>query len=66
MRNGLVGRRGWRWRLGRAWGWQFDAFQFTAELLYLFLEHLDLTFEFGIEVLASYIGEKKDGNRADN
>ena len=64
--NGLTGRRGWRWRGAGTRCGQFDIFQLAAELLYLFLESLDLPSEFGVEVLTSYIGQKKNGSRADN
>jgi hypothetical protein len=63
-RNGLAGRR--RWRGTRVRCWQFDVFQLAAEVLYLFLENLDLGFDFGIEVLASYVRQKKNASRADN
>ena len=56
----------WGWRGGWTRGRQLDVFQLAAELLYLFLENLDLAFKFGIEVLASDLGQKKDHNPADN
>jgi hypothetical protein len=55
-----------RWRGTRARCGQLDVFQLAAELLDLFLENLDLGFDFGIEVLASYVRQKKNGSRADN
>ena len=49
-----------RWRGTRVRCRQFDLFQLAAELLYLFLENLDLSSEFGIEVLTSrYPAEKE-------
>jgi hypothetical protein len=62
VKRGLMGRRGWRWR-GAG---EFYVFKLAAELLYLFLENLDLAFELGVKVLASYIGQKKNGSRANN
>jgi hypothetical protein len=38
----------------------------ATELPNLFLENLNLAFEFGIQVLTSRIGQKKNGSRADN